>query len=264
MEHQKILEKASLVVREAALFIKANFGQVDSKEIISKEKNSLVSYVDREAEKILTKGLLEILPNSGFLTEEKTISQNQNDEVVWIIDPLDGTTNFLHNVPIFAVSVALKVKEEIVIGIVHDVIPDHQYHAIKGKGSYKNNDPIRVSDKPFKESIFATGFPYTNAYEVDQYLSVLKYILTYSRGIRRFGSASLDLCYVADGIIQGYYEGNLNPWDVAAGALIVLEAGGSVTDYSGGKSFSNGKQVIAASEPIRKILEHKITEHLKL
>ena len=263
MDYQDIFKKASIVVKDAAAFIKTNFGKVVSDDIITKEFNSLVSYVDQQAENILTTGLKEILPVSGFITEEETITQDQNQELVWIIDPLDGTTNFLHNVPNFAVSVALSVNGKIVIGMVYYVIPDDYYHAITGQGAFKNNLPIRVSNKPFSQSIFATGFPYTNEYQIDQYLSLLKFVLTNSRGIRRFGSAALDLCYVASGRVQGYYEGNLNPWDIAAGALIVQEAGGAVSDYTGGNTFSNGKEIIAANEPIRKILEDKISTLLK-
>jgi len=263
MDYQNILSEASIIVKNAGAFIREHFGKVSVDEVIIKEPNSLVSYVDQQAENILVSGLTPILADAGFITEEETIAQNQNQDVVWIIDPLDGTTNFLHNLRYFAVSVALQVNGKMVIGMVYDVMDDDLYHAILGNGAFKNDSPIGVSLKPFTDSLIATGFPYAHYYNIDANLAIFKYMLTNARGIRRYGAAALDLCYVACGKLQGYYEGRLNPWDVAAGALIVQEAGGIVTDYNGGDSYGSGHQIIAASESIHKVMLENISLHLE-
>ncbi len=263
MNYQNILSAASVIVKDAGHFIKEHFGKVRVDEVIIKEPNSLVSYVDKQAEKILVSGLTSIIPDAGFITEEETIAQNQNQNAVWIIDPLDGTTNFLHGLPYFAVSVALRVNGKMVIGMVYDVMADELYHAILGNGAYRNDTVIGVSQKPFTDALIATGFPYAHNDNIDANLEVFKYMLTHSRGIRRYGAAALDLCYVAAGKLQGYYEGRLNPWDVAAGGLIVQEAGGVVTDYNGGNTFNSGVQIIAASESVHKMMQKNISLHFK-
>ena len=199
------------VVNEASQFIYKQIGQVNSDQIEAKEKNSLVSYVDKRAEEIVVEGLQKILPEAGFLTEEDTVAQSEGD-VRWIIDPLDGTTNFLHNIPHFSVSVALEVNGELVIGIVEEINHQDTYYAWQGGGAYLNERAIKVtSTRSVKDAVLVTGFPY-NIHDTRPILNILDHWIRTSRGIRRFGSAALDLAYVARGVFDFYYETTLNPW----------------------------------------------------
>lgn len=249
MDLERVLQESLVVIRNTSEFIKSQVDQVSSDDIEEKELNSLVSYVDKQAETQLVDGLGPIIPLAGFITEEDTIDQT-GKEYTWIIDPLDGTTNFLNQLPHFAISVALQKNNETILGIVKEVNSEEEWTAIKGKGAYSNNNSIRVNQKPFHEVLVATGFPYSNDFDYPAYFNILKNWLTQTRGVRRLGSAALDLCYVASGKYGAYYESTLNPWDVAAGALIVQEAGGVVSDYSGTNNYLSGGEIIAASGEI--------------
>ncbi|HOY11740.1 MAG TPA: inositol monophosphatase family protein [Saprospiraceae bacterium] len=234
------------VTRKAAKFIKTNIGQVQSSQIIEKERNSLVSFVDEGAEKILVAGLAEIIPDAGFLTEEGTVAKEEKS-AMWIIDPLDGTTNFLLGIPHFAVSVALKVDNELILGVVIEVNSGDEFTCYKGGGAFLNGFPIRVtSETNIANVAVATGFPYADRSDVENYFPTLSYFLKNTRDVRRFGSAALDLAYVACGRYGAYYENRLSVWDVAAGILLVREAGGEVRSYS---NFDDpmGGSVVAAS-----------------
>lgn len=241
-----VLEEALQIIRTTSKFIKNEVEKVSSTDIEEKELNSLVSYVDKEAENQLVKGLSKLISDAGFITEEDTIDQT-GKEYTWIIDPLDGTTNFLHQVPHFAISVALQKNEQTIVGIVKEVNSGEEWTAIKNKGAYLNGKKINVSQKPYHSILVATGFPYSNDHDYDAYFSILKHWLTETRGMRRLGSAALDLCYVACGRYGAYYETTLNAWDVAAGALIVQEAGGKVSDFSNNQNYLFGGEIVAAS-----------------
>ena len=260
----RLLEEALQIIRTTSKFIKAEVDQVSSGDIEEKELNSLVSYVDKEAERQLVLGLRALIPEAGFITEEDTIDQTGR-EYTWIIDPLDGTTNFLHQVPHFAISVALQKNNQTIIGIVKEVNSGEEWTAIKNKGAHLNGKAINVSQKTFNSILVATGFPYSNTHDYDAYFNILKHWLTETRGMRRLGSAALDLCYVACGRYGAYYETTLNAWDVAAGALIVQEAGGKVSDFSTGQDYLFGGEILASSpivydkvlQIIQSILKHK-------
>jgi myo-inositol-1(or 4)-monophosphatase len=242
-----ICSEALVVINDAAAFIKVNLDQVNSEQIIEKGTNSLVSYVDQQAERILIEGLSKILPDAGFITEEEMTSQGQK-ALTWIIDPLDGTTNFLHSVPFFSVSVALYDGEKIIIGIVHEVVHDEIFYAIQGLGAKRNGEPISVTKRQdFHDILIGTGFPYKTEHTVDGHFKALKQVLLSTRGIRRFGSAALDLCYVACGRFGAFYENNLNAYDIAAGALIVKEAGGLITDYKGQNNWLFEGEILATA-----------------
>jgi len=241
-----ILTQAIEVVREASGFILGQVDQFSSDDIEVKELNSLVSYVDKEAEQILVKGLSKIINGAGFVTEEDT-KDREGEEYTWVIDPLDGTTNFLNRIPHFAVSVGLRRGDQVVLGIVREVTSGEEWTAIQGEGAHLNGQPIKVSSKPFANVTIATGFPYANDGDYDAKFEIIKRWLTHTYGLRRMGSAALDLCYVATGRFGAYHEDSLNPWDVAAGVLIVIEAGGLVSDYEGGDTHLNGKQIIASA-----------------
>jgi len=237
-----------LIAREIGKFIHYQIDQVSANDIITKEHNSLVSYVDTTAEQRLVKALTQILPEAGFITEENTIEQALMQEMVWIIDPLDGTTNYLQRIPHYSTSIALQVNGEILLGVVSDISQDKIYHAIKGGGACCNGTKVKIASKEkISEAIIATGFPYNRDLDFDTSIEALVYFVKHARGMRRLGSAALDLVYVASGKLDAYYESNLNIWDVAAGNLIVEEAGGIVTDYNGGDTHLMGKSMIAAN-----------------
>ena len=248
-------------VNLAASFIKREIIKVTAADIEEKELNSLVSHVDKGAERVLVEELTKTFPEAGFLTEEDTIEDSQKP-YMWIIDPLDGTTNSLMGVPHFAVSVALAYEGDLLIGVVHEINSGEQFYASKGGGAFLNENPIQVSQREeFRNILIATGFPYRNDYDTDILFMYIKEWLMNTRGVRRMGSAALDLAYVACGRFGAYYESMLNPWDVAAGTLIVREAGGKVSNYSGDESNYDGKETIAAApqfyERVREVLNRK-------
>lgn len=212
--------------------------------------NDLVSYVDKTAEKILVEGLQKVLPESGFITEENTVSI-LGKEFQWIIDPLDGTTNFVHGMPCFCVSIALMQHDELVIGVIYEPNLDECFYAWKDSPAFLNDKEIKVStvDK-LANSLLATGFPYTNFDRMKSYMEVFDFCMRQTHGLRRLGSAAVDLAYVAAGRFEGFYEYGLNSWDVAAGAFIIQQAGGKVSDFSGGDNFVFGKEIIATNKNV--------------
>ena len=238
------------LVQEVAHFLKTEKGKVQYQDIETKSKNSLVSYVDKMAEKQLVEGLKKLLPESVFLTEEETI-ETQIGDYQWIIDPLDGTTNFLHSLPCFSISVALRYREELVIGVVHEVNQNETFYAYKEGGAYLNGVGIGVSSTTtLSETLIATGFPYYDYTLMSSYFGMLEYLMRETRGIRRFGSAAVDLAYVACGRFDAFFEYSLNAWDVAAGILIVQEAGGRVVDFRGGHDYLFGREIVATNAGI--------------
>lgn len=231
---------------EVADFIRTENQNFDRSKIEQKGSfSNLVSYVDKEAETRLVKKLSEIIPGSGFIGEEGTEIEGTN-EYKWIIDPLDGTTNFLHGLPIFAISIGLTRKDKMVLGIVYEVSHKECFHAIEGGKAYCNDKVISISPiKTLQESLLATGFPYYHTEKKENYLEIIRIFLEQTHGIRRLGSAAIDLAYVACGRMEGFFEYNLKPWDVAGGAFILQQAGGKVTDFSGGDNFLFGGELCA-------------------
>lgn len=247
----KLCKSALLVVSKAATFIKENLTKVHTDQVIEKGTNSLVSFVDQQAEQILVEGLSKLLPDAGFITEEEMTAQGKKD-LTWIIDPLDGTTNFLHALPHFSVSVALYNGENVIIGIVHDVMHDEVFSAILGGGAKLNGQQISVTPRTsFHDVLIGTGFPYSTEHTSQGHFDALREVLMKTRGIRRIGSAALDLCYVACGRFGAFYEHTLNAYDIAAGALIVREAGGLVTDYRGGDEWLFEGEILATAPQLQ-------------
>lgn len=243
-------------------FIREQQDQLKAGDVQTKSLNSLVSYVDVEAEKMLVDGLKKLVPEAGFLTEEGT-TQQEIGETYWIIDPLDGTTNYLHGLPLYAISIALVDKGEVVVGVVYEIGNDELFYAWKDGGAFMNDVPIKVSKKePLSNALLATGFPYHDFSKMPQYMQLLQDCFQYTRGMRRFGSAATDLAYVACGRFEGFFEYGLNPWDVAAGVLLVKEAGGAVIDFQGGQDFIFGKEILAASDTIKDELFRLVNRHL--
>ncbi|MBX2946641.1 MAG: inositol monophosphatase [Cyclobacteriaceae bacterium] len=252
------LEKEVIrICREVGAFIRKEATEFDRSKIEFKTGfNNLVSYVDKEAEIQLVRELKKLIPSSTFITEEGTVQTNTGQEYCWIIDPLDGTTNFMHGLPTFAISVALAQNNKVVLGVVYEVMHDECFHTFAGGLAACNGKPIQVSSiTTLSESLLATGFPYYHLDKKDVYLEIIKVFLEQTHGIRRLGSAAIDLAYVSCGRMDGFFEYNLNPWDVAAGAFIVQQAGGRVTDFSGGNNFLHGGEIIAAGAVQQQMLQ---------
>ena len=236
--------------REVGAFIKQEVSRVSSQDIETKSLNSLVSYVDKTAEEKIVKRLQELLPESGFIAEEGT-SEKVGESYNWIIDPLDGTTNFLHALPVYSVSIALQRNNEIILGVVYEVNQDECFYAWEGSLAYLNGKEIQVSKTTkLSDALLATGFPYYDFERLDAFFEFLKYLAQNSRGIRRMGSAAVDLVYVACGRFDAFFEYSLNAWDVAAGAFIVQQAGGQVSDFNGGDDWLFGRSIVASSNSL--------------
>jgi myo-inositol-1(or 4)-monophosphatase len=250
MNLEKLCESVCDVVRTAGDFIRGERKTFSISKVEYKGLNDLVSYVDKTAEQKLVSALSALLPSSGFITEEKT-NVTRGTEYNWIIDPLDGTTNFVHGVPCYCVSVALIQNEKLVLGVVYEINLDECFYAFENGGAWLNGKPIRVSETPsLKQSLLATGFPYSDYERMKPYMEVFDHLMYNTHGLRRLGSAAADLVYVACGRFEGFYEYGLNAWDVAGGALIVKEAGGVISDFSGGENFLFGKEIIATNKPV--------------
>lgn len=246
----KALRKEVLeIVKKTGHYIYAQAGK-SGLQVETKSENSLVTIVDKEAERQLVSGLQTLLPSATFITEEGTVYQAESD-IQWIIDPLDGTTNFIQNIPFYSTSVALQINGEIVLGVVNLIPLDIAFHAIKNGGAFEGDKKIAVSSKSkLDDCIVATGFPYERENIQNELCEPFMQVLNSVRGMRRLGSAALDLAFVASARMDAYFETNLNPWDVAAGILLVKEAGGGLSDYHGGNDFYTGKKIVASNAKI--------------
>jgi myo-inositol-1(or 4)-monophosphatase len=246
--------------RETAKFIRQEAAVFDRSKVQHKGLHDLVSYVDQETERKLVAGLRLLLPQAGFITEEGTAAAEETRaELTWIIDPLDGTTNFIHGLPAYSISVALLHHAELVVGVVHEVTRDESFRAVRGGGAFLNDAPIHVSDVPeLSGALVATGFPYTKFHKLDEYLHILGLFMQRTHGIRRVGSAAVDLAWVAAGRFEAYFEFNINSYDVAAGILLVREAGGRVTQFliDGDPLFS--REVVASNGIIHSAMQEVI------
>lgn len=250
MNLEKIEQGVIEICREVGEFISSEGDSFDRSRIEQKSVfNNLVSYVDKESEKVLVKTLGQLFPSAGFITEEGTVEQSREHEYNWIIDPLDGTTNFLHGLPLYAISIGLTREGKPILGVIYDICQKQSYHAIEKCPAYMDNKVIKVSGIPtLSQSLLATGFPYYHFDKRDDYLDIIKEFLNQTHGIRRLGSAAMDLAYVACGKLEGFFEYNLHPWDVAAGTVIVQQAGGKITDFTGGDDFLFGNQFCASNK----------------
>lgn len=249
------------ISRKVGAFLLEERKNFNRKNVEHKGRNNLVSYVDEEAEKRFVSALSELLPDAGFIAEEGT-GQAVEDGVNWVIDPLDGTTNYIHNIPFYCSSVALIQDGKPLLGVVYDPIHDELFSAVRGKQALLNDEPISVSRvTDLQEMLMATGFPYNSKNLLAANLMTIEDLCKKSRGIRRLGSAALDLCYVACGRIDGMYEYGLSPWDVAAGVCIVEQAGGKTNDFEENDDPLFNEQVIAASRDAYKALLPVVQSH---
>ena len=250
MDLSGLTKKVVLLANEVGEFIRGESRIFDREHIEYKGLHDMVSYVDKTAERDLVKGLTMILPEAGFITEEQT-STVLADDYNWIIDPLDGTTNFIHGVPTFSISIALQYQAELVMGVVYEINRDECFSAWKNGGAYLNGKRISVSNANVVENtLLATGFPFYEFSKMERYLNVLRELMQKCHGLRRIGSAAVDLAYVACGRFDGYFEYNLNSYDVAAGMVLVTEAGGQVFDFAGGNEGIMRREIIATNGKI--------------
>ena len=247
MDLKKICLEVTKLTAEVGGFINAQSLKFKAIDIEMKGHNDLVSYVDKQAEQKLVAGLQHILPDSGFITEEKTLNEKRG-KYTWIIDPLDGTTNFIHGVPCYCISIALLEGDKLVIGVVHELTRNECFYAWLNGGAFLNDKKISVSTvEKLSDSLLTTGFPYHNYDRMKPYMEVFDHCMHHTHGLRRLGSAAVDLAYVACGRFESFYEYGLNAWDVAGGSLIVTEAGGRVTDFKGKENFIFGEEIIASN-----------------
>jgi len=259
------LQKICLQVCELSLsvgeFIRKESQTFTQSQTEYKGLNDLVSFVDKSAEEQIVKKLKSILPESGFITEEKTetiIKEDYN----WIIDPLDGTTNFIHGIPTYSVSIALQFRGKLVLGVVYEVVRNECFYSYENASAFLNKKVIKISSATsLNQSLIATGFPYYQFEKMDNYLEILKELMQKTHGLRRIGSAAVDLAYTACGRFDGYFEYNLNSWDVAGGAFILQQAGGIITDFSGSSNYIDSREIICGNPKVYEELKTVIDKY---
>ncbi|EME70115.1 fructose-1 6-bisphosphatase [Paramagnetospirillum caucaseum] len=246
--------------RKAARNLVRDYGEIEQLQVSKKGPADFVSSADLRAEKTLRAELKKARPGFGFLLEEGGEVAGDDKSQRWIIDPIDGTTNFLHGIPNFCISIALERDGELVAGVVYQPLGDEMFHAEKGAGAFLNEHRLRVSARrKLEETVIATGIPFIGRPGHETFLKELGAVMGQVAGIRRFGSAALDLAYVAAGRCDGYWETGIKPWDIAAGIVLVKEAGGYVTDFQGGSKMLDNGEVLAANDhlhqPLLKLLK---------
>lgn len=256
-----MLNIATRAARAAGDLIIRHVDRLDTLTVTNKDRNDFVSEVDRQAEDVIIRTLRKAYPKHSILAEES--GEHDGNEYQWIIDPLDGTTNFLHGFPQFSVSIALLHKGRLEQGVVYDPMRQELFQATRGAGAMLNNRRLRVTPRTsLAGALLGTGFPYKDHAHLDAYLAMLKDLIVETAGIRRPGSAALDLAYVAAGRLDGFWEIGLKPWDLAAGALLIQEAGGIVGDFSGGPSFLKHGHIVAGNAKIFAAIINTIRPHL--
>jgi len=241
MNIEKITKEVVHLCLKDGEYIKKQLELIQAKDIELKDEHNFVTYVDRGSEEMLVEELTKLTPGCGFIAEENDYGSS-DAELKWIIDPLDGTTNFVHGVPLFAISIALMKNDKVIAGVVHEVNRAESFYSWGEGKAFLNGREIRVSSAgTLRDSLLVTGFPYIRDHILDEYMDLFKAYIQRSQDLRRLGSAATDLAYVAAGRFEAFYEISLNPWDVAAGSFLVQQAGGTVTDFNGGDDFIFGR-----------------------
>ncbi len=247
--------------RKAGRRLSRDFNEVENLQISMKGPADFVTNADHRTEQMLIEELQRARPGYGFLVEESGVVEGPDKTHRWIIDPLDGTTNFLHGIPQFAISIALEREGQIVTALVFNPISNELFLAEKGHGAYLNDKRLRIANrKNMREALFATGIPFLGRGDHDRFSRQLSQVMAVSSGVRRFGAASLDLAFVAAGRFDGFWETELSPWDVAAGILLVREAGGVITDFAGGAEMIGRREIVCANETLHPQLLKLIRE----
>lgn len=247
MNLEKLCFEVQSLAKSIGSFISDEQKKFTLDQVEVKGKANFVSYVDKKSEEMIVEALLNLLPGSGFIAEEGTAGST-DEKYKWVIDPLDGTTNFIHGLPPFAISIALMEGDDIVLGVVYEITHDECFYAWKDSKAYLNGTEIMVSTASHtKDALIATGFPYYQFDKLDSYISAMRYFMLNSHGLRRLGSAATDMAYVAAGRFEAFWEHGLHSWDVAAGAIIIRQAGGKVTDFKGGDKFLFNGELVASN-----------------
>lgn len=254
----KELQAAVRAAEAAGAITLSRLGELQAREIVAKSAKDFVTEVDRQCEAAITSIILESFPQDSLLCEEGTINDG-NSGRTWIIDPLDGTLNFIHSFPVYCISIALRDADgELQVGVVYQPVLKELFTAQKGEGAYLNGKPIRVTDRDSREIfMFATGIPFKDYDYLDAYIGMMKDVIEDSAGLRRAGSAAIDLAYTAAGRFDGFWEWRLFPWDFSAGALLVREAGGIVTGFGGSQDLFGHHSIIAGSPATHALLLEK-------
>jgi myo-inositol-1(or 4)-monophosphatase len=252
MARSALLNIMVKAARKAGRALTRDFGEVENLQVSRKGPGDFVSKADHKAEKIIREELQLARPDYGLVLEEAGVIEGADANHRWIVDPLDGTTNFLHGLPHFAVSIALERQKQLVAGVIYNPVTDELYVAEKGRGAFLNDRRLRVSGRRnLVDCLIATGVPHLGRGDHGAYLTVLPKVMQNVAGIRRFGAAALDLAFVAAGRYDGYFESHLHPWDMAAGLVILKEAGGFACDYQGRDNMLETGTVIAGNETVR-------------
>lgn len=247
MDYKTLCFQVQEIARQAGTFIHNEQKKLSAGDIEVKSVASLVTYVDKTAEQQIVEALKALIPESGFVAEEGTAQSNQ-EKYTWFVDPLDGTTNYLFGVSPHAVSIALAENGKLVLGVVYEIGQNEMFYAWKDSPAYCNDKEIKTASRSkSEETLIGTGFPYYDFDRIDDYIEAMRYLMKHTLGLRRFGSAATDLCYVACGRFDAFYEHALHAWDVAAGVFILQQAGGKTTDFNGGNNWLFGGQIISAS-----------------
>jgi myo-inositol-1(or 4)-monophosphatase len=247
MEYQNLCTSVQEIALTTGKFIREERLKLSSSDVEIKSKSSLVTYVDTTAERMIVAALKKLLPEAGFVTEEGTAG-NSGESLMWIIDPLDGTTNYIHGIFPCSVSIGLIENGIPILGVVYEIGLKELFYAWKDSPAYLNGKEIKVSTSSRSEdALIGTGFPYYDFDRLEDYIDVLRHLMKNTRGLRRMGSAAVDLCYVAAGRFDAFFEHALHAWDIAAGAFILNQAGGKLSDFNGGNNWLFGGEIIAAS-----------------
>jgi myo-inositol-1(or 4)-monophosphatase len=259
-----MLNITSAAVRSAGKIIMRHINRISALSVKTKQRNDFVTEVDHMAEQEIIRIIHRAYPDHAILAEESGHSDTKNKDFLWIIDPLDGTTNYLHGFPQFSVSIALKHKDRLQLGVIYDPYKEEMFCASRGEGATLNNRKIRVSGlADLSGALIGTGIPFRPDQDVDAYLETLKAFIKNTVGVRRAGSAALDLAYVAAGRLDGFWEFGLNPWDMAAGIVLIQEAGGLVGDFSGGHHHMQTGNIVTGNPKIFKAMLQILRSHLK-
>lgn len=257
---EELTKQVRVLAMETGKFLKKERTHFQREKVQEKNAHDYVSYVDKESERRIVARLQELLPEAGFIAEEGSGSLT-TEEYCWVVDPLDGTTNFIHNNAPFCVSIALRNREEILLGVVYEVCRNECFWAWKGSAAYLNGEEIHVTNiNNLDQSFIELGFPY----DAERFRPIITRLIErlYGRvgGLRLMGSAAVELCYIAAGRFEARFEGLLGPWDIAAGSIILTQAGGKITDFSGGNSFYSGHEVLATNGQIHEQMLKIIAE----
>jgi len=261
---QAFLNTAVEAARKAGNIIIRQFGQLDRVQVQTKSRNEFVTQVDQNAEAAIIEIIQQRYPEHSFLGEESGEIEGSDKDHVWIIDPLDGTTNFIHGFPVFCVSIALQIKGRLSVAVIYDPIRDELFTAERGSGATLDGRRIRVSkQRELQGSLIGTGFPYRSSADyLESYLGMFQDVMAEAAGVRRPGAAALDLAYVAAGRLDGFWEFGLKPWDMAAGVLLIREAGGLVSPLTPDADYMESGNIMAGTPKVHEELKTLLAKHL--